>query len=112
MDSIEKNVKILLASIMKSEAYQEYKKQEEKLKQDPGLLEKVDRFRISNFRVQNQSDPEHMFEEMNRLEQESKELRKIPQVNAYLDAELAVCRLMQKIFMDLSNGIQMHIPDL
>ena len=53
-----------------------------------------------------------MFEEMNRLEQESEELRKIPQVNAYLDAELAVCRLMQKIFMDLSNGIQMHIPDL
>ena len=72
----------------------------------------MDRFRISNFRVQNQSDPEHMFEEMNRLEQESEELRKIPQVNAYLDAELAVCRLMQKIFMDLSNGIQMHIPDL
>ena len=38
------------------------------------------------------------------------ELRSNPQVNAYLDAELALCRMMQKISMELTDGIDLDAP--
>ena len=41
---------------------------------------------------------------------ESEELRRFPEVNAYLDAELALCRMMQKICRTLTDGIDMNIP--
>ena len=39
-------------------------------------------------------------------------LRKIPEVNAYLDAELALCKLLQKIGRTVTEGIDMMIPEL
>ena len=49
---------------------------------------------------------------MDELVKESEELRKIPEVNAYLDAELALCRLIQKITRELTWGIGLDIPAL
>ena len=53
-----------------------------------------------------------MFHLAEVLSRESEELRRIPQVNAYLDAELALCRMMQRICRTLTEGIEMDIPPL
>lgn len=51
-----------------------------------------------------------MFHLAEVLSRESEELRRIPQVNAYLDAELDLCRMLQRICRTLTEDIEMDIP--
>ena len=112
MDAIEKNIHTLLVSIKRSAIYQEYKKQEKILNENPELAERVSQVRADNFRLQNEGGRDNLFSMAEQLSRESAELRRIPQVNAYLDAELALCRLMQHVCRSLTAGIDMNIPPL
>ena len=67
---------------------------------------------LNNFRLQNHSDKDELFHIAEQLNQESASLRQNLKVNAYLDAELALCRLMQRICRTLVDGIDIQIPDL
>ena len=75
-------------------------------------IEKLLEFRGDNFRLQNQSDKDELFQIEEQLNQESASLRQNLKVNAYLEAELALCRLMQRICRTLVDGIDIQIPDL
>ena len=112
MNEIKDCIDALLAAIQNSEEYQEFVKYKEELEQDPGLMERVNAFRANNFRLQNEANRDELFRVTEQLNRESRELRKIPQVNAFLDAELALCKLMQKICKTLTEGIDLDIPEL
>lgn len=112
MDTIDENIRSLLDAIIRTDIYQEYRMQEENLDKDPQLQERVNAFRSNNYRIQNECDKEELFEVMERMEKESSELRSNPEVNAYLDAELALCKMMQKICIKLTEGIDMNTPDV
>lgn len=64
--------------------------------------------RTSKFRMR--EILENILAKAEQLARESEELRSFPEVNAYLDAELALCRMMQKICRTLTDGIEMNIP--
>lgn len=108
---IEEKIDSLLDAVKNSREYLEYKKQEELLDQDPDLKARVFQFRSNNFRLQNEADRGDLFQVAEQLSRESKELRRNPQVNAYLDAELALCRLMQKICIRVTEGIHIQVPE-
>lgn len=110
MDGINRNIHMLIQSVRKSSVYKEYRFQEEILNQNPKLAERVRQFRADNFRLQNEEDRSNMFHLAEVLSRESEELRRIPQVNAYLDAELDLCRMLQRICRTLTEGIEMDIP--
>lgn len=112
MDEIKKCIDELLAAVRSSEEYLTYKEQEEVLGRDPELMARVDQFRSSNFKLQNEANRDELFSVVEQLARESKELRKIPEVNAYLDAELALCKMMQRICRSLTEGTQMHVLEL
>lgn len=112
MDGINRNIHMLIQSVKKSSVYKEYRLQEGILNQNPELAERVRQFRADNFRLQNEEDRSNMFHLAEVLSRESEALRRIPQVNAYLDAELALCRMMQRICRTLTEGIEMDIPPL
>lgn len=112
MNEIKDCIDALLAAIQNSEEYQKFVKYKEELEQDPELLERVNAFRGNNFRLQNEANRDELFRVTEQLNRESRELRKIPQVNAFLDAELALCKLMQKICKTLTEGIDLDIPEL
>lgn len=111
-DTIERNIHTLLVSIKRSSVYKEYKEQEKLLNQNPELAARVSQFRADNFRLQNEGDKGNLFRIAEQLSKESADLRGNPQVNAYLDAELALCRLMQHVCRSLTAGIDMNIPPL
>lgn len=112
MDQIGKNIQLLLSAIKKSDTYKEYRKQEEIMNRMPEICQRLDQFRADNFKLQNESDKENLFQVAEQLAKESAELRRTPEVNAYLDAELAICRMMQRICRQLIEGIEIHTPDL
>ena len=110
MDEIDRLTEELLRAIRDSSIYKVYREREEDLKNDRELFERVNRFRGNNFYLQqNGGDLIRISEQVAR---ESKELRRISKVNAYLDAELDFCRLMQKICETLTDGIEFAAPDL
>ena len=112
MDEITKCINELLAAVKDSEEYRTYKKQEEILSRNPELWQRVDQFRSNNFKLQNEANRDELFSVVGQLSRESKELRRIPEVNAFLDAELALCKLLQRICRSLTEGIDMHVPEL
>ena len=86
--------------------------EEEILSKNPELLERVDQFRADNFQLQNEAGSENLFHVAEQLCRESAELRSNPEVNAFLDAELALCKMMQNICRELVEGIDVHMPNL
>ena len=112
MDEITNSINSLLAVVKDSEEYRNYKKQEEILSRNPELRKRVDQFRSNNFKLQNEANRDELFSVVEQLSRESKELRRIPEVNAFLDAELALCKMMQRICRMLTEGIDMHVPKL
>ena len=89
MNEIKDCIDALLAAVQNSEEYQEFEKYRDLLKENPELMDRVNAFRGNNFRLQNEA-----------------------LVNAFLDAELALCKLMQKICRTLTEGIDLDIPEL
>ena len=142
MDAVNRNIHLLLNSIQKSDVYRTYKKQEAILEKNPELVSRVQHCRSDNFRLQNEergnllqdaeqldSRPKnqknhadlyaaesrrHQRQRQKAIEKERKsaELRRNPEVNAYLDAELALCRMMQQICKTLTDGIEIKVPEI
>ena len=102
----------LLAAVQSSQEYYEFIKIKEILELDPELLSRVNAFRNSNFKLQNEANRDELFRGTEQLNRESRELRRDPLVNAFLDAEFALCKLMQKICRTLTEGINLDIPEL
>ena len=92
--------------------YQEFEKYRDLLKENPELMDRVNAFRGNNFRLQNEANRDELFRGTEQLNRESRELRRDPLVNAFLDAELALCKLMQKICRTLTEGIDLDILEL
>lgn len=112
MDTINENVQSLLGAIHEHEIYQEYKKQEAILKKNPDLWDRVKTMRADNFRLQNDTSLKgDLIQTTQKLSAEVAELRKLPEVNAFLDAELALCRQLQGICAMLADGIEFEVPE-
>lgn len=111
MDAVNRNIHLLLNSIQKSDVYRTYKKQEAILEKNPELASRVQHFRSDNFRLQNE-ERGNLLQDAEQLARESAELRRNPEVNAYLDAELALCRMMQQICKILTDGIEIKVPEI
>ena len=111
MNRIEELTEELLNAIKESDIYKDYLREQYKLQQDPELMERVDRYRTSNFRMQQDASRDH-FTLADQVSQELSELRKIPEVNAYLDSELAICRELRKVCRTLIGGVDIIVPEL
>lgn len=67
---------------------------------------------MTNFRIHTQlEDSQQLFQEIHALDTESKALRKIPQVNAYLQAELDLCKLLQYVSLEILGQMDIHVPE-
>ena len=112
MNEIKDCIDALLAAVQNSEEYQEFMKYKALVEKDPGIMERVNAFRANNFRLQNEANRDELFRVTEQLNRESRELRSDPLVNVFLDAELALCKLMQRICKSLTEGIELDVPEL
>lgn len=93
IDAVDKFV----ASIKETGTYKKYSEQLQLIKQQPQQYAKVNEFRQRNFELQNSAQTEDLFEKMDAFEKEYEQFREDPLVDNFLRAELALCRMMQKI---------------
>ncbi len=112
MNAILTATNVLVDAIKESPEYRIYLECEQKLGERPELKARVDEFRAETFRLHNQAEGVDLFEAVDRFEKENIELRKDPVVNRYLEAELSICRLLQRIQDTIYETVQIHIPEV
>ena len=103
MDSLQQVTKSLTDEILKSEVYQTYQTELEKVKQYPELKAQIDEFRRNNYLLQFRTDID--FDKLDHFEKEYENFRQQPLVADFLAAELALCRMMQDIFSDITEAL-------
>ena len=61
------------------------------------LKKQIDEFRYRNYKLQNETDADRLFDETDRFEREYEEFCKNPIVSDFMAAELAFCRMYQDV---------------
>ena len=111
MDKVTECLDALIEEMRESRAYQNYLWMEEELEKDPDLKSRVDDYRIRNYRLQ-QSENVDLYDAVDSLERDSYALRKSEKANAYLEAELEVCKMVQKVQDRISEEIRIGVPEI
>ncbi len=102
-------VKDLVEAVWDSPEYRRYQNIRAKVHAQPELEARIHAFRKKNYQTQNFTDERSLFDQADELEREGEQFRKNPLVNEYLDAELAICRLFQKINWELVQNIDFDL---
>lgn len=112
MSFIDTCTDMLISAIKNGSVYKQYCQALDAVNATPGLKEKVDELRRLNYWVQNNSEGINLYEAIDDLDERMEELCKISEVNQFLEAELELCRVLQKISTAVHQGINLDIPDL
>lgn len=110
MTELDETVEKLITVVKETDAYKEYEIQKAKVSRIPDLKAQIDAFRIRNFEIQNMSDDADVLRKLEEFEKESEVFRENPIVEDFLDAELALCRMMQEISMRLTAALDFDLP--
>lgn len=92
-----------------TQVYQKYLMEKDKLNHFPELKEKVNEYRRKNYELQNFVSADALFDKMDAFEAEFASYLENPIINDYLEAELALCRMMQKIYTELTKVLDFDI---
>ena len=110
MDEITERVYALTEAMKENRDYQRYLFLEAELQKNRELKKQVDEFRLRKYYLQ-ESDVD-LYEAVDEVDREFQELQKIPVVNAYLDAELSVCKMIQRVLETISQEVQIAEPEI
>ncbi len=108
-DRIESCTKALIEAVKDSDDYKEFERSKEKLREYPELKVQIDQFRKRVYVLQNSDSSIDLLDEMEHLLQERRELYKNSLIASYLVSELHLCRMLQRIGMELFGVTDMEI---
>lgn len=94
-----------IVKLKDTKVYREYEIQKNKIKEIPELKQRVDDFRRRNYELQTRNYPENIYDEMERFQRDNEAFQDIPQVRDFLQAELALCRMIQKVTATIVEAV-------
>ena len=103
MRNMDHAVRGFVDAIKATEEYRDYSQEKNKVKQFPELKAQLDEFRRRNYELQSSDDAE--LEKIEQLEKDYSDLRENPLVEDFLAAELAFCRLMQEVNLQVTDSL-------
>ncbi len=109
MKQIDACIEKLIDAILNSGEYRQYLEVREKVKREPETEQAIHEFRRRSFQMRKNGENLDLYEEIDRLGEEFAQLRSEALVNDYLAAELAVCRLFQKINRSLLEQVEFDL---
>ncbi len=112
MENIKKCTAALIEAILGSDEYIRFCELRDQVREQPELRTQINAFRQHVFEVQNSKEPLDMYGEQERLCRDFEEFRKNPLVNDFLEAELHVCRILQKITTEITAAIDLDADEV
>ncbi len=104
MSNIDNALNQLIEAIKQSDVYGEYVAQLERVKQQPELKNQIDDFRARKFELQ--YNGEDTFSKSEQFEREYEEFLGNPLVSDFLSAEVAFCRMIQRLNCAITEAVQ------
>lgn len=111
MDIVTERLNALTDAMRNTIDYQSYLKLEAELDKDKDLKKRVDEFRIRNFSLQKEENVD-LFDAVDDIGREFVELRKNPVVEEYLEAELSVCKMVQRVLNAIHHEVKIDVPQM
>ena len=111
MDIVTERLNALTDAMRNPIDYQSYLKLEAELDKDKDLKKRVDEFRIRNFSLQKEENVD-LFDAVDDIDREFVELRKNPVVEEYLEAELSVCKMVQRVLNAIHHEVKIDVPQM
>ncbi len=105
MKELELATALFRDALHETKVYQEYLDAKEALKQDKERWETLQQYRKKRYEIQQLAGGDELYERMESFVLEEQQYRMNPQVAAFLDAELALCRMMQEIFFSMVDSL-------
>lgn len=93
---IEAALSQLVAAMRTSDEYMRFRHARAKVAEFSGLQQRIDEFRASWYALQS-SGADDLFEQIDRVEEQHADLRENSYVQEFLTAELALCRMFQRV---------------
>ena len=111
MDIVTERLNALTDAMRNTIDYQSYLKLEAELDKDKDLNKRVDEFRLRNFSLQKEENVD-LFDAVDDIDREFVELRKNPVVEEYLEAELSVCKMVQRVLNAIHHEVKIDVPQM
>lgn len=105
-DAYVKATEKYIAELKMTETYQKYCIAKECAKKDEELWRQLCDYRKKSYEFQTMTSPEEMFDRVDAFEREYSEWKNNPKVSEFLDAELALCRMLQEIKLSIVEAMQ------
>lgn len=99
----------LVEIIKETKEYQDYNREIERVMEHVELKKQIDEFRIRNYEIQNFSKEEEILDKVEQLEAQYSQLRENPMVNDFLAAELAFCRMIQEVNLEITAAMDFDL---
>lgn len=103
MRNMDNAVQVFVDAIKATEEYRDYTLEKNRVKQFPELKQQIDEYRRRSYEIQCSNDA--ALETIEQFEREYAALREKPLVEDFLAAELAFCRLMQEVNLQVTDGL-------
>lgn len=110
-EDVVKASKILNKLILESEEYQKYCLYKKEIKQTPELKKRLDEFRMKNFELQLEGNPDD-HEAVVNLAREYRDVLENPIAACYLNSELSFCKMLQTVSKDMCSGVDLELDFL
>lgn len=104
IELIREKTTSLIEAIRSSSVYIEYHSALEDIQKHPELKELADSYRIDRYRAFHAESPTG-FEIFDDLEEKRDELAEYPQIDRFLKAELALCRVLQEVGSSVTGAM-------
>ncbi len=105
----DENVKIamshLIDEIRQSKTFREYEVQKETIMKQPELYAKVVEYREKNYELQETTPEEELFDKLEQFQKENEKLTELPIVDDFLRAEVALCRMLQELSLNVVEAV-------
>ena len=106
---VESCKKKLIKAILESREVQRFEKAKENIGQKEEKRRQIDEFRRDCFLMQNSESPIDILDLMDEQMKERLRIRRDEEVAEYLDSELDVCRMLQRICISVIKSVDLEI---
>ncbi|MBO5094871.1 MAG: YlbF family regulator [Lachnospiraceae bacterium] len=111
MRTTDEIIREFTEKLKQTKEYRLYEIKRDRAREFPGLQEEINAYRTKNYLLQQSG--EELFDRIDEFEREYEQFRANPVVEEYLQAELAVCRMLQDIYTQIAEAIDLDIyPDM
>ena len=97
MNTVDESLNHLIEAVRNSKEFQDYQIVKAKVEEYPEKKRSLDKYRTRMYKIQNNHGETDLYHHIDEIERESERFRQDALIDEFLTAELALCRMVQRI---------------